>query len=62
MILIKILIYLFNFSGMALDVKDGTRRKTMVKPKGSLEARHDLQRMKKQDNLHPEKIDDGRNT
>jgi hypothetical protein len=30
------------------------------KPKDSLEARQDLQRMKERDNLHPEKIDDGR--
>jgi hypothetical protein len=29
------------------------------KPKDSLEARQDLQRMKEQDNLHPEKTDDG---
>jgi hypothetical protein len=30
------------------------------KPKDTLEAREDLKRMKERDNLHPEKIDDGR--
>jgi hypothetical protein len=30
------------------------------KPKDTLEAREDLQRMKERDNLHPEKTDDGR--
>jgi len=29
------------------------------KLKDSLEARQDLQRMEEQDNLHPEKTDDG---
>jgi hypothetical protein len=30
------------------------------KPKNTLEARQDLQRMKERENLHPEKVDDGR--
>jgi len=30
------------------------------KPKDSLEARQDLQRMEQRDNLHPKKRDDGR--
>ena len=30
------------------------------KPKDSLEARQDLQRVEERDNLHPEKTDDGR--
>jgi hypothetical protein len=29
------------------------------KPKDTLEARQDLQRMKERENLHPEKVDDG---
>jgi len=30
------------------------------KSKDTLEARHDMQCMKEQENLHPEKVDDGR--
>ena len=30
------------------------------KPKDTLEARQDLQCMKERENLHPEKVDDGR--
>ena len=30
MVVIKVLIFCFNFSGMALDVQAGTRRKSML--------------------------------